>query len=155
MTIELSVPMPYAIQPLALDTALRAACGANLSGLSTYGKVSRPISVWFNDGTPQATIDLALPVVQAHDPVFLTADKLAVAADGVDIATIAVAAPKTGAAPVTLQCKKPDGTTINLPVTLAGGLGTIQFRTALPGDYAISVLNPGTRTTDQLTIKGV
>lgn len=155
MTQELQLQLPYLVHPAGLDAALRAAIAAPYTGLSTYGKTSRPVSIWFNDGTPQATIDLAPPIVQAHDPVFLTADKLTVAADGVDIATIAVAAPKAGAAPVTLQCKKPDGTTINLPVTFAGGLGTVQFRTALLGDYAISVLNPGTRTTDQLTIKGV
>jgi hypothetical protein len=155
MTVELQVLLPYMVSPQGLDAALRAAIGPSVQGLSTYGKVSRPVSVWFDDGTPKAVLDSAQAVVQAHDPVFLTADKTVVNADGVDIATIAVAAPKTGAAPVTIQCKKPDGTTITQLVTFAGGLGTIPFRTALPGDYVISVLNPGTRTTDQLTIKGV
>lgn len=155
MTIELDVLLPFIPSVPGLDAALRPALAPYFYGLSTFGTAARPVSLKFRDDTPQSVLDSAPAIVQAHDPVFLTADKLTVQADGVDIATIAVATPKTGAAPVTLQCKKPDGTTLTQAVTLAGGLGTVQFRTVMPGDYVFTVLNPGTRTTDQLTIKGV
>jgi len=136
-------------QVTALDTALRAALGSKCSGVSTYG-TGRPVSIWLDDTAVQADIDTATAIATAHDPVFLTASKSTIAADGVDTATITVQAPKSGAAAVTLLM----GST-PVPVTLAAGVGTVVITSLDPTVITVTVQTPANRTTDTLTIQAV
>ena len=130
----------------ALDVALRAALPGQIVGLSTYG-TDRPLSIWLADSASQADQTAAAANATAHDPVFLSADKTDIAADGLDTATITVQAPKPGAAPVSLLIGG-----VAVPVSLTNGVGTVTIRSSDPAIVAISVQNPQNRTADQIVV---
>jgi hypothetical protein len=135
------------VHPGALDAALRAALPGKVLGVSTYGP-ARPVSIWLDDSTTPSEETTAANTANAHDPVFLSADKTAIQANGTDTATITVSAPKPGAAAVTLLVA---GSAV--PVTLAGGVGAIQITSADPVSIPVSVQNPSNRSTDQITVE--
>lgn len=130
----------------ALDTALRAALPGKVIGASTYGP-SRPISIFVDDSASGADETAALANAAAHDPVFLTVDKTAITADGVDAATVTVRAPKPGAAAVTLLV---NGSPV--PVTLANGVGAVEVASLDPDTITVSVQDGDNRSTDTITI---
>jgi hypothetical protein len=145
---ELNVTLG-AMHPAALDAVLRAALPGRVVGVSTYDP-ARPISIWLDDSATPDDETSASGLAAAHDPVFLSADRQSIAADGSDAAILAVNAPKPGAAPVTLLVA---GTAV--PVTLTDGVGTLSIVSADPTTIAVSVQNAANRSTDQLTIQAV
>jgi hypothetical protein len=133
----------------ALTAALRSALGVNKAlGISTYGS-SRPISIWLADSATTPDEQQATAIALAHDPVFLSVDKATIAANGIDIATVHVLAPKPGAT-VTLSI----GNT-PVPVTLTGGVGNITIVSSDPAAIPVSVQNPANRTTDTVIVEAV
>lgn len=154
--MPINTVLPY-YHTTALGNALKAAVPSAIDAISAYGP-TRPISMlWLgNDAVLTAPQEAtAQAIFDAHDPVFLSADKLSVLSDGSDIITITVSAPKTGAAAVTLICTKPDGTALTQAVPLTSGVGTTTFKTKIEGVYLITLQNPSNRTTDQLTLTAV
>ncbi len=138
-----------AVHPAALDAALRAALPGKVVGVSTYDP-ARPISIWLDDSATPDDEASAASLAAAHDPIFLSADRQNIAADGSDAASLTVSAPKPDAAPVTLLVA---GTVV--PVTLTDGVGTLSIVSADPTTIAVSVQNAANRSTDQLTIEAV
>lgn len=139
----------------ALSNALLAALPGVVDGISTYG-ANRDISLWLNGQPAVLTAPqeiTAQDIFDDHDPVFLTIDKTEIEADGTELATITVNAPKPGAAAITLVCTKPDGTTVTESVSLVSGVGITTFKTKVEGIYTITLQNPSNRTTDSLTIE--
>lgn len=149
----LNISMDY-LNAQGLTNAIRAALGVKCFGLSDDGR-ARPISIWLDDTATPGDLTTATNLANAHDPVSLTADKTSVQSDGVDTATISVAAPKPGAAAVTLVCTKPDSSQVTQAVTLNAGAGTVAFKTIIPGTYTITVQNPANRSGDSLTIEAI
>lgn len=138
-----------AVHPAAFDAALRAALPGKVVGVSTYD-LARPISIWLdNSATPgdDATVST---LAAAHDPVFVSADRQSIVANGSDAAILTVNTPKQGAAAVTLLVA---GAAV--PVTLTNGVGTLSIVSADPTTISVSVLNAANRSTDQLTIQAV
>lgn len=145
---EVNVTLPN-VHSDALTAALRSVLGANKAlGISTYGS-TRPVSIWLADSTTAPDDQQATAIAQAHDPVFLSVDKATIIANGVDVATVHVIAPKLGAA-VTLLI----GTT-PIPVTLTGGVGNITVVSVDPAAIPISVQNPANRTTDTVIVEAI
>lgn len=108
------------------------------------------------DDTAQPADDTAaLNLAAAHDPVFLSADKTTIQANGTDLATITVNAPKSGAAPVTVVCTPTAGPQVTEAVPLVAGVGTMQFKSSVQGSYTLTVQNPSNRSTDALVITAV
>lgn len=141
----------------SLSSALIAALPGVVDSLSTYGP-NRAIDMLLlgNPAVLTAPQEItAQNIFNAHDPVFITADKTGIQSDGSDTATITVNAPKPGAAAINLICTKPDGTTIVQAVALVGGVGTTTFKTKIEGTYTITLQNAANRTTDSLTIQAV
>ena len=141
--------MIASIHASGLDAALKVALPGKCFGLSTYGP-ARPISIWLDNATTGADDTTAQNVISAHDPVFLTVDRTTIKADNADAATITVSAPKANAAPVTLLF---GGNAA--PLTLVGGIGTLQITSAAPTIITISVQNPQNRTSDTLSIEAI
>lgn len=137
-----------AINVSALTAALRTALGGNAQGISTYGP-TRPISVWLADDATDADHAAALEVCAAHDPVSISQDKAAIAANGVDAVTITVNAVSTGA-PVTLVVTQPGGSQSPQAVPLVGGMGSVQYTTVVSGVYTFAVQNGANRCVDTL-----
>lgn len=132
----------------ALDAALRAAL-TTCKGLSTYG-AGRPISIWLHDSALPADDATAQSIAAAHDPVFLSADKTTIKADGVDTATVTVAAPNVNAAPVNLIV---NGQVV--PVTLTNGIGTVQVTSLDPTIITVTVQSSANRTTDSIEVQAI
>jgi hypothetical protein len=130
----------YEIQIAALDTALRAALPGKVFGVSTYGP-TRPISIWLEDTTTPTDEGTALAIAANHDPIFLASDKTAISADGSDHAAITVTAPRFDAAPVTLLIAG-----VAVPVTMTGGVGTVEITAIDPGTIPVSVQSPDNRS---------
>jgi hypothetical protein len=138
-----------AVHPAALDAALRAALPGKAVGVSTYD-LARPISIWLDDTATPDDEASAAALADAHDPVFLSADRQSITADGSDPANLTVTAPKPGAAPVTLLVA---GTAV--PVTLTDGVGVLSIVSTDPTTITVSVQNAANRSADQLTIEAV
>ncbi len=153
----------------AFDTALKAALPGKVLGVSApiaaNGQVlsrSNPdgnastvitlgqVHVHLDDSATAADETAIASIAQAHDPVFLSVDKTAIAAANppTDAATVTIRAPKAGAAPVTLLVA---GSPV--PVTLVGGVGTLAISSADPASIAVGVQAPANRSTDQLVIQ--
>ena len=133
----------------ALTVALRAALGPNKAlGISTYGS-ARPISIWLVDNTTPLDDQLAIVIAQAHDPVFLSVDKATITANGVDMATVHVLAPKSSATVTLVIGNTP------VPVTLTGGVGNITIVSTDHAMIPISVQNPANRTTDTVIVEAI
>lgn len=130
----------------ALDKALKSAFGAIVQGISFWGD-GRPIEAYLSDDAVQATLDGTLAIMVAHDPVFITADKLAIKADDTDAATISVQAPRPVAAACVLSI---NGTPIT--VALVAGAGTIQITAKDAGPIAVFLLNGNNRNVDTISI---
>jgi hypothetical protein len=137
------------VKVLALDAALRAALSAKVYGLATYG-ADRPLSIWLDESASSADETAAREIAQAHDPVTLSVDKAIILADGVDVATVTVRAPKPGAAAVTLSVNG-----IDYPVMLADGVAVEPIMALDPTTITITIKNPANRSTDTLTIQAV
>lgn len=133
----------------ALDSAIRTSLASKYHGLSTYDP-GRPISLWMDDTAQPADDTTALSITAVHDPVFLSVDKINIAANNVDTATITVNAPKPGAAAVSLLV---NGNVV--PVTLTNGTGTILITSQDVQQITITVQNPSNRSTDQIIIQAV
>lgn len=131
----------------ALDSQLRQALGNLLIGVSTGNGM---VWVHMDDSTTPADDAVATSLANAHDPVFLSADKSTIRADGADIATVTIKAPKPGAAAVTLTINGTD-----YPVTLVNGVATEPITALDPTAISIAVKNPANRSTDILTIQAV
>lgn len=145
--IEVPVQLAYPIHTEALDQALRAMLSSKFAGISTYPN-GRPPSVWLADDATDEDKTLANTVIAAHDPVFITVDKLSITADGVDVATITVSAPRPNARAVTLIIYGQE-----VPIALTGGVGSEPI-TAL--DYVsipVRLKQPANRSKDTFTIK--
>lgn len=138
-----------AVQLQALDAAIRAALGAKMCGLSTDGP-NKPITLWLDDAALPADLTTAQSIAAAHDPVFLSADKLTIKADGLDTATLTVVAPNVNGAPVTLLINSQV-----VPVTLTNGIGTVQIVSLDPCPIWVTVQSPANRTTDRLEVLAV
>lgn len=106
-----------------------------------------------NDSAQPADDQTALSLIAAHDPVFLSVDKGGIRANGIEVATITVEAPKNGAAAVSLVCTPDIGPAVVEPIVLVNGVGVTQFKTAIAAIYTITVQNAANRSTDSLTIK--
>jgi hypothetical protein len=132
---------------VALDATLRASVGAKIIGVSTYGP-DRPISVWLDDSATAGDEATVTSLTAAHDPVFLSADKVTIAADGEDEAIITVEAPKSGAASVTLLVADTP-----VPVTLTNGVGTVSVSSEDPASISVSVQNGDNRSLDVLVVE--
>lgn len=135
----------------ALFEAVKATY-ADCVGVGWDGDTPRPDFALSADETKRQA---AAAIVATHDPVFLTADKTSIAANGTDAVTVTVSAPKVGAAPVTLLITKPDGSTVTQAVTMTGGAGSVQLKTLLYGSYGITITNSANRTMDVLTVEAV
>lgn len=144
---ELNPNLGFAVQSAALDAAIRGSLGSKLIGVSSYGN-ARPISLWMDDSALPADDAAAQSAGLAHDPVFLSADKTSIQANGTDAATVTILTPKQGAAAVTLSVSVNGGA----PSDWIPALPTDTFTASDPGTYAITVKNPSNRSTDQLTI---
>jgi hypothetical protein len=141
----------------ALHSALVTALPGVVDSISAYGP-DRPIDLWLAGqgailSAPQQVT--AQGIFDNHDPVFLSANKTIIQADGTETVTITVSAPKQGAAATTVICTKPDGTTLTQAVALTLGVGTTTLKTKIEGTYTITLQNPSNRTTDSLTIQAV
>jgi hypothetical protein len=90
------------------------------------------------------------PPIAAHDPVFISADKTVITANGIDAAIITVSAPKQAAAAVSLLVA---GTIV--PVSLTNGVGTVEIASDDPASILVSVQNPTNRCLDTITIEAV
>lgn len=132
------------VAPTALDLALRTALPAILIGVSSYGP-DRPVAIWLNEAATAGDIATAQAIASAHDPVFMTVDKISIAADGIDSATITV---RAAGAPVTLLV---DSTPV--PVTLNGRIGTLAITSLDPALIRVAVQAAANRTTDQLVVE--
>lgn len=139
---------------LALDGALKSVLPGKVLGVSTYG-TGRPISVWLDDVSPESDNVTVDTVVAAHDPVFISADKASISANGTDTVTISVRTAKAGAAAVTLVVTKPDTSTVTQSVTMSNGAGSVQFKTQILGIYTIAVQNGSNRCADALSVQAV
>jgi hypothetical protein len=138
-----------------LDLALRAALPGKANGVSGYG-LGRPISIWLDDSASGADETTALGLVAAHDPVFLSANKRTIEADGVDAVTITVRAPKPGAAAVTLQVSVNGGAATDWgPIALTDGVGSDALTALDPGLYSITVKNAVNRSAGTVTVEAI
>jgi hypothetical protein len=133
----------------ALDAALRSALPGKVFGVSSYGS-SRPVSIWLDDAATPSDETTALALAAAHDPVFVSIDKTTFQANGTDAATISVAAPNPGSAPVSLLV---GGTSV--PVSLSGGLGSITLTSADPVQLTVGVQNSENRFVGQFVIEAI
>lgn len=137
---------------------VRCATLANFVPLVTTLENNVPVDhvgycfIGMSDTAQPADDTIALNFAAAHDPVFLTADKTAIQANGTDTATITVTAPKSGAAAVTLVCTPPNGVLQTELITLVAGVGTMQFKSFVQGVFVIAVQNPANRSTDAITV---
>ncbi len=138
-----------------LGEALKASLPGLIIGVSTYGEPNRPVSMWLDDAATAEDQSTAQTVAGGHDPVFLSVDKTQIAANGMDMATITVRAPKQDAAAVTLLVSANGGAAVELPITLTGGVGTDTITSLDPATITVSVKNPANRSTDQLVIQAV
>jgi hypothetical protein len=137
------------IQFPALDAAIRAALSVKMHGLSSYGTPG-PVVAWLDDA---ATVDddaTALAIAAAHDPVFLSADKTTIQADGVDTVTVSVVAPNVNAAPVNLLVNSQV-----VPVELTNGIGTVEIVSLDPARITVAVQSPANRTTDSVEVQAI
>jgi hypothetical protein len=144
---EYNVTLDIEVNPGGLDAALRSALGSLVNGLSTYGP-TRPTSIWLDDAATSGDDTTASTVATTHDPVFLSAERLTIPADGTTAATITVRAPRSGAAPVVLLVAG-----VAVPVTLTAGVGTINITSADPALIEVSVQNAANRSSDSLTVE--
>lgn len=138
------------IHDSALDQALKTALPGKCFGLSTYGDISRPISIWLDDSATGSDQTTATNTATAHDPVFLSVDKTSIVANGTDTATITVKAPKVGAAAITLIVNGAD-----VPVSLSSGVGTVSITSLDKTTITATVKSPANRSTDAITIQAV
>lgn len=141
----------------ALNAAVVGALPTKVDSFQTYGD-ERPftfllvgIPVTFSPAD-EVTVQ---GILNAHDPVFLTVDKVQVQANDVDTFTVTVNAPRPGAAPVSLTVSVNGGVAVVVPVTLTNGVGTSSFTAKDPGTITIAVQNPGNRYAGNLTVKAV
>lgn len=148
----------------ALDAALRAALpnkvfGLNASiganGLVTVRNnngqvINGQFAVILDDATIQADDTTAQTVTDAHDPVFIAADKMTILANGTDVVIITINAPKQGAAPIVLLINS-----IPTPVPLKSGVGQVKISSPTVGALNISLQNPGNRSADVLTVQAI
>lgn len=138
----------------ALQNALSSTLGALSTGVTTArDQQVNGVMLSFADQAQPADITNAQAIAAAHDPVFLSADKTSIQANGTDTVTILVQAPKQGAVPVTLSVSNGSSSSDWGPFTLnQSGAGSDTFVATDPGVYVITVKNPANRSTDQITI---
>ncbi len=141
---EFNLP-PTAINELALDTAIRAALADQMIGLSTYGP-DRHVSFWLDNTATIADTDQITAIYATHNPVFISADKLRIVADGIDRAVITIRAQT----PVNLLVSG-----VSVPVTLINGVGTLEITSIDRVIITITVENPGNRCADVITIEAI
>ena len=136
----------------ALNDALKKVLGTSVAGLShgaQNGKGNNLRVHFVVEPTPEL-IAAAGQVINAHDPVFLTVDRLMIAANGTDEALITVYAPAVKAAPVTLLVNG-----IEVAVELTSGVGEVGITSPDIHQIVVTVQNPENRTTDSLSIRAV
>src|SRR5205085_627796 len=143
---EMNFAPGYSVHTAALDAALRAVLPGKIVGVSTYGP-ARPISIWMDDSAIGADDTAAAGIAALHDPVFLSADKDSIQADGSDTVTLMVTTTNPAAAGVSLLI---NGAAV--PVTLNSGAGTVQIASADPLTITVSVQDPANRSTDHIVI---
>lgn len=146
--IEVSVDI-YPSEAGGLTAALKDILPGKVIGVSTYGSI-RPVSVWLEDSATEADQEQARLAALDHDPVFLSIDKTVIAANDTDTATITVEAPREGAAPVNLLVNG-----VVCPVTLTGGVGSLEITASDPGLITVSLQYPLNRSATQFTIQAV
>lgn len=143
------------INPFANLTALKAAalvafgaqfidCNQTQNGAAWTVYLANPVAnqqtLWDN-------------LVALQDPVYIAVNKLTFTADGLDSVQITVAAPKPGAAAVSLNLGGSLPATI--PVTLTGGVGVITVKSNMAGLIGITVAAGDNRNIDTLVITGI
>jgi hypothetical protein len=102
-------------------------------------------------GTPDDLL-AAQTVLDAHDPVFLSASKLAIRADDLDEVTVTVTALKPDAAPVVLLVSINGGAASEWAISLVDGVGSDVITAADPCSITITLKDPDNRSTDALTL---
>lgn len=149
---QLNVTLPY-VHIGAISNILT---GGKIIGFSDYGDRTRPISIWMDDSATGADDSAAIALANAHDPVSLSVDKTSIQANGTDVATITVNAPKQGAAAVTITVTvtSPGGSvsSVDVPITLTNGVGSDTITSLDPCTITVTVKNPSNRSTDVITI---
>jgi hypothetical protein len=146
---ELTIEGAGEINEFALDMALRAALATKLIGLSTYGP-KRAFSVWLADEANSADDATATALTGAHDPVFLSLDKATIQADGADVATVTVRAPRPGAAPVILLVNGQEA-----PISLLDGRGTLEIVSLDPTLITVTLKDGVNRCVDKLEVQAL
>jgi hypothetical protein len=136
-------------EPSALHDVMFLAIPGNFIGISTNSaqvtiRVFSLIAL-----SPQETLDAEI-AIDTHDPVFLSANKRQITADGLDTAMITVTAPKPGAAPVTLDINGQQ-----VPITLIDGIGSQEITAIDPMVINVSVVNPENRISETIIIEAV
>jgi hypothetical protein len=121
--------------------------GAAITGIST--KPTECIVHFADTPTEQNLID-AQAIVTAHDPVFLTVDKLTLIPDESDTVLISVSAPKTGAAAVTLVIGMDE-----VAVTMADGAGSVELTALDAGTIDVTVKTGTNRNNETLRLVAV
>lgn len=144
---ELTLNLPFPPNPGGLDAALRAAFGARVLGLSTYGP-KRPISIWFDDDVTEKELARAEVIAQEHDPVFLTVDTPNLEADGETLATVTVYVPHNPSGTITLLVNG-----VEKSVQISNNEGVYQFVAADPQDIEISLKESANRTGDIIKVR--
>jgi hypothetical protein len=140
---EIKLTLP-AVHVAALDAALRAVC-PKVIGVSLYSDGA--VSVWLEDTASDSERAAVQASAAAHDPVFLTADRAAIAADDTDTAAVHVRAPHPAAAAVTLLVGGQP-----VPVALTAGEAVLWLSSADPVQIVVTLQQPANRTTDSLVI---
>lgn len=155
---DVNVSIPY-LNNGGLTATLTQALGALVIGVSGPVATSPAvpnIRIHMDNAAQPADDATATNLANAHDPVFLLVDKVAINANGADTATISVRAPKPGAAAVTLTIvtTSPNGTVTSQddPITLVGGVGSETITALDPCTITVTVKNAANRSTDVLTI---
>ncbi len=146
---ELTINGAGEINEFALDTALRTSLAARLIGLSTYGP-ARAFAIWLADDATPADEAKAALLAGAHDPVFLSADKATIQADGADVAKVMVRAPRPGAAPVILLINGQEA-----PIPLIDGLGALEIVSLDPARIVVTLKDGANRCVDPLEIQAL
>lgn len=133
------------VHPNTLKAALVAELGDKCPGVSTYGN-DRPISIWLEDEATAEDFSTAEMIAAAHDPVFISANKTRIVADGSDTAIVTVYAQNA----VNLLIAG-----VSVPVPIINGLGIAQIVSNDPASIEVTVENPDNRTTDRIIIEAI
>lgn len=148
ITVPLSI-----VNNAALDSAIRSTIPNAITngGVRFNGQTEIDVEDSASDNDILIINNLSL----AHDPIFISCDKIVIKSDNIDRCMVTVYAPKIGAAPVTLQLTINDGLPIDFPITLVNGTGSDYFTCKDQGIVKITAKNGTNRNVDVFMVEVV